>query len=396
MSIELSYDKENRLIQHHDVDAALITDFSYDPFSHKKLESNNDIGTKELFWLDDLYLGEGAAGVFDKAYIQADGYLVGEVEDVQGQQNTNYYIVDYLGSVVGENDETGSVWNERRYTPYGGLLSGDDFVPFAPNWVGAYSYRYNGLTYATQYMWHRHWSGESKQWITRDPIWPSELPYAYVDGNPTSWSDPTGLQCAPPGKDCCTNSLEKAKGKCQNGVWGACPDKGGLDKKCNAISNLPEGRKRIECNKLYSSLYAAGKRCSNMCLKGAGGTPGFWDAMSICCKKEDDTYEHCGIYCCSSALPKANSSAADHCSMSCLLTHEKLHELQCVASKGATPLEGECCAYYFQTLCLLQSYYKNGCHAFKPPPSSLKECYSKAAKFSCSRGFLPVPLPRLL
>ncbi|MBL8060652.1 MAG: hypothetical protein JNK63_08070, partial [Chthonomonas sp.] len=58
MSIELTYDKENRLIQHHDVEAAYFTDFAYDPFSHKKLETE-DGRSRELYWLDDLYIGEG-------------------------------------------------------------------------------------------------------------------------------------------------------------------------------------------------------------------------------------------------------------------------------------------------------------------------------------------------
>ena len=191
MPTELLYDKENRLIQHKDLHTMDVTEYAYDPFSHKKLETERS-GTRELYWLDDLTIGEGQSATMEKALVQSGGSLVGEVEDVQGQQNTNYYLTDFLGSVMGETDDSNTVWNQRRYTPYGLLLSGDPFVDYAPSWVGAWGYRYGPPAYAQFYVWHRTLAQETSQWTTRDLLWPEELAYAYVGGNPVTYLDSSG------------------------------------------------------------------------------------------------------------------------------------------------------------------------------------------------------------
>jgi len=53
--------------------------------------------------------------------------------------------------------------------------------------------RHLGILLAEQYNRRRIFTTWFKQWITRDPLWPEELAYGYVNGNPTTWIDPRGL-----------------------------------------------------------------------------------------------------------------------------------------------------------------------------------------------------------
>jgi len=93
--------------------------------------------------------------------------------------------------VTGLTDSEGSISSVRRWSAYGKLLSGSA-EPIGYFWTGNTGSRvYQSLGLNDNRA--RHYGRNIKQWITRDPLWPSELPYAYVSGNPVTRIDPSGL-----------------------------------------------------------------------------------------------------------------------------------------------------------------------------------------------------------
>lgn len=85
------------------------------------------------------------------------------------------------------------VSNARRFTPYGRDWLGAATVAHSPSWIGGHGYHPTGLKWAGYSVFHRVVAPETGQWTTRDPLWPEEWAYAYVDGNPTTLIDPMGL-----------------------------------------------------------------------------------------------------------------------------------------------------------------------------------------------------------
>jgi RHS repeat-associated protein len=129
-----------------------------------------------------------------KNYDTIDGEIIGECT------NGVYtdYGVDALGSVVATIDSLSAVVNTYRYKPYGALLAKTG-VGSDPRfgWVGTQGYRSTKRVYSDSYVRARHQSSEVSTWTTVDPIWPPPHPYAYVQSNPTRYTDPSGLKaCA--------------------------------------------------------------------------------------------------------------------------------------------------------------------------------------------------------
>lgn len=90
---------------------------------------------------------------------------------------------------------TRAIVQNYRYKPYGAKLSGGT-VGLGFFWTGNTGSRSTGLKYAELYNRARHYSSTTRQWITRDPLWPTEHAYGYVRGNPVLYIDYSGM--APP------------------------------------------------------------------------------------------------------------------------------------------------------------------------------------------------------
>jgi len=105
-----------------------------------------------------------------------------------------YYVQDQLGSVRQLVTTSGTVAAQYTYDPYGNptILSGA--VVSDIGYAGYFYHPSSGLNFAL----YRAYDPPHGRWLNRDPIGEAGGVniYAYVDGNPISETDPTGL--APP------------------------------------------------------------------------------------------------------------------------------------------------------------------------------------------------------
>jgi RHS repeat-associated protein len=230
-----SYDRENRLISQN-VDGN-VTSFAYDGFGRKRRESRGVNPDVILNWDGDQMIVESSdldPEAPSKAYYVADGVIYAENANLGSEKSRRDYAVDFLGSVTGLTDSDASLSSVRRWSAYGKLLSGSA-EPIGYFWTGNTGSRvYQSLGLNDNRA--RHYGRNIKQWITRDPLWPSELPYAYVSGNPVTRIDPSGkfwqiAACV--GCSACLVNLAIVCSDCGTdlGCWASCM--GGV------ISELP-------------------------------------------------------------------------------------------------------------------------------------------------------------
>ncbi len=103
------------------------------------------------------------------------------------------YLMDALGSVTATVDSTCAVKNTYRYKPYGDVYAktGTDPDPTFL-WNGSTQSRRTGLAYSEQDNVARKYATGPGVWTSVDPLWPLQSPYGYVNGNPTTYTDPLG------------------------------------------------------------------------------------------------------------------------------------------------------------------------------------------------------------
>jgi RHS repeat-associated protein len=108
---------------------------------------------------------------------------------VDGSGAVSYYLADHLGSIVQQTNASAAVTMTRQYDPYGVPLQGATASGYAftgREWdaeVGLYFYR------------ARYYDPAIGRWLSADPVGllgGTNL-YTYVDGNPVSRLDPSGL-----------------------------------------------------------------------------------------------------------------------------------------------------------------------------------------------------------
>jgi RHS repeat-associated protein len=127
-------------------------------------------------------------------YHAVDGEIIGETTS----GTRTHYLTDALGSVNATVDSSVAVARTYRYKPYGDTLAatGSGVEPKF-QWLGSLGYQFTGRTQSEQYVRARNYGVVQGQWLTSDPLWPSEHAYGYVHGRPTLLIDPSGLRsCA--------------------------------------------------------------------------------------------------------------------------------------------------------------------------------------------------------
>jgi RHS repeat-associated protein len=130
-----------------------------------------------------------------------------------------YYVPDTNGNTAALMDESGNVTDTYEYWPFGEIRShvGPSTTSFTFGGIlGCYSDSWGGI-----YMRAREFVPKLARWLTVDPLWPMQLPYAYAFNNPVTYADPSGTSpcgggggggslCPPHQIDLCKQSCRSA------------------------------------------------------------------------------------------------------------------------------------------------------------------------------------------
>ena len=185
-----SYDVEGRLTDV--VGPSGSWRYQYDAFGNRSAITHN--GQTTEFVIDPTGLGSvvgeyASTGGAIAHYAQGMG-LVSRI-DATGQPA--YYAFDAIGNTVQLTGASGSVVNRYQYLPYGESLVTDESLP-NPFWYGGRSGVMRDGS-GLDFMRARDYDPELGRFIQPDPIGlgGGVNLYAYVDNNPVSFSDPSGL-----------------------------------------------------------------------------------------------------------------------------------------------------------------------------------------------------------
>jgi RHS repeat-associated protein len=102
-----------------------------------------------------------------------------------------FYVPDPLGNTVALVDTTGAVTDTWTYWPYGELQNHAGTSTTSFTFGGILGY-FQGILNMF-YVRARYLRADLTRWITRDSLWPNELPYSYAYSTPSLYSDPFGL-----------------------------------------------------------------------------------------------------------------------------------------------------------------------------------------------------------
>lgn len=108
-----------------------------------------------------------------------------------GATTRHYYVADHLGSHVGLFDETGNIIGGYSYSPYGEERHTGTSTPLESNTL-----RYIGQHQDPTGLYkfgERYYDPTTGRFTQMDPSGQETNPFLYAEGNPTNWSDPTGL-----------------------------------------------------------------------------------------------------------------------------------------------------------------------------------------------------------
>jgi len=146
--------------------------------------------TNDTIGLTQVLVSDGGAG--QEIYQLYGSSLIGQQIDGSSQFQT--YIVDGLGSVRVERETSGATNYTRTFSPFGETLSETGTSSSVYGYTGQQEDDSTGLIYLRA----RYYSAELKAFTAYD-VWPGEDKrpqtlnhYAYVEGNPINFIDPTG------------------------------------------------------------------------------------------------------------------------------------------------------------------------------------------------------------
>ncbi len=181
-----TWDAANRLLSITNKTTGHVTTFAYDGFSRRISRTESDISGSDIVTYN-IWCGMRIC----EQHL-ADGTVVARYYK-QGELHTGtayYYAQDQVGSVVAMVDANGQVAGRTTYGPYGQIIAQSGVQPNYA-YAGLYRHQVSGLYLAT----YRAYDPTTARWIKRDPI--KEAGglniYAYVMGNPVTFSDVNGL-----------------------------------------------------------------------------------------------------------------------------------------------------------------------------------------------------------
>jgi hypothetical protein len=139
-----------------------------------------------------------------KNFYTVNGKIRGQ--QVVGAVDGQDYMLDASGNVVGVY-QGDYMYANAAYDGFGNVLDSWNMSTFTNfTWGEGYGYRQTGLAYSSVYVRARHYSNMDAGWTTRDPLWPSEMPYGYVHGRVPGSVDPSGEKC----RETCDSYIDRA------------------------------------------------------------------------------------------------------------------------------------------------------------------------------------------
>lgn len=191
------WNARNQLVQIKDAGGAVSASFGYDALGRRHSKTVNGVASGYLY--DGVNIVQELSGVnadnTNPANVRAN-YLSGGVDEVFAQWSgsgaaakTTTYLSDALGSVIRLTDGAGNKIVDYTYDPYGATTA-DAAVANPFQYTGRENDG-NGLYYYRA----RYYAPGLGRFISSDPIGllGGINTYAYVGGDPVSFTDPTGL-----------------------------------------------------------------------------------------------------------------------------------------------------------------------------------------------------------
>ncbi len=177
--------------------------FKYDALG-RRIEKTVNGQTVQYLYDGNQAIAELQGSAIGATYLT--GLQIDEVLARYGASGDRTLIADALGSVLAQTDGAGAVQTQYSYSPYGetqtsGTADGNpvQYTGRENDQTGLYYYR------------ARYYDPQLKRFISEDPIGlgGGVNQYSYVDGNPISLVDPTGLygtqSCSYYGQACSAN-----------------------------------------------------------------------------------------------------------------------------------------------------------------------------------------------
>lgn len=168
--------------------------FDYDGFG-RRIQKWTDSDTIQYLYDDeDLFMELDGGGSTLREYTYYPG--TDRPHSVRTGGQTYYYAVDIPGSVRGLVQDSATVVNEYRYTPFGAAEYTSESVTNPLRYAGREYDSETGL----YYMRARYYSPSLARFISEDPIGLAGglNPYVYVGNSPMNGRDPFGLDhCEP-------------------------------------------------------------------------------------------------------------------------------------------------------------------------------------------------------
>ena len=194
-----SWDDENRntkLI----IPGGAITTMSY-RHDGLRVRKQTAAGTTKFIYDGQKYLLETDASDTINRVLTSEpmayGNLVSQRVKSGAVWTPYYHHFDALGSTRQMTNSAGSIVNSYAYTAWGeavGALTSESIANFF-RWVGLLGYFFDDEA-DTYYVRARHYDPGTGRWLSQDPIkyrGNKRNLFDYVDGRPTTWTDPSGL-----------------------------------------------------------------------------------------------------------------------------------------------------------------------------------------------------------
>src|SRR5579875_605427 len=175
--------------------------WNWDDGSGQRVMQRTSVGgtvssTVCAFGLEEHQYNASGTNTGNTSSYSVGGHLIGE-QTGTSTKTTTFLLTDLLGSVVASFSNTAgsaAVQGNRAYSPYGAPLYQQGSVGTSRGFTGQYADSTSGLDYDNA----RYYDPLVGQFVSADSVQGNLVgmdPYAYVGGNPETWTDPTGHAC---------------------------------------------------------------------------------------------------------------------------------------------------------------------------------------------------------